>query len=616
MAATRRAGGDGRIASVIRIVVALALLGALWFGTVDAVGRGSRDAEQRRLSDRLAVAKGFATSVRDWLDAGRSEASSLSRAVGVAPASDALGELNTFIAQGHTFTRDAIVFSAGTVVAATGRYAALIGLRPRACVRSGESQTNLLAELVARTGSTPALSPVFDVPGACRPAVAIVAGAGQFVVVVVGDVADLSARLAAGGRIADTSAVGARSSSDVSLGGTRIVLITPALDVDPSTGIVAAPAYAPQLIRTVAGGGTPITRESIGPGGDAAVIAALAPLGNGWFVLLEQDAALYDIPVQERPAGIVASVLTIAFAIVFALIAFFDIRRRRAHRRAEVAKNALFSIAGHELRTPLTVLNGFTDMLSKNWTQLDDERRRSLVDRMVPQARRLTRLVERLLVAASIEAETHVRPDMQEMDPAPVIVSVAEEFQLESPLHTFVLDLSQSAHIFGDPAAFEQIMRHLVENAVKYSPGGGHVWIRVVADKRNVHVVIEDEGVGLPSDHSRIFESFAQGESVTTRVHDEGGVGLGLFIVRTLAGEMGGYVRAQPREEKGSRFVLSLRRANESSPATPDRGLVTPVQPADRRSRPKRNPREPSQGFVPGPMLRTGQQVRSAERDP
>ena len=73
-----------------------------------------------------------------------------------------------------------------------------------------------------------------------------------------------------------------------------------------------------------------------------------------------------------------------------------------------------------------------------------------------------------------------------------------------------------------------------------------------------IEMVVEDEGVGLPAEIDKIFEPFVQGEAVNTRTYDEGGVGLGLFIVRRTVEMMNGRVRAERRTPRGSRFVVSL----------------------------------------------------------
>jgi signal transduction histidine kinase len=568
-----------RVSGFGRLTIAIVLLALVWFATIKAVDRGTRTADQRRASDRAAVAAGFAGSIGTWLDAGRTEVVALGRQVGSLPKSGLRPVLQSYLSGQRTFTRNVLVFQGSTVMGATGRLELFTDSQPASCTRTDEKGASVrddgLTQLLTRTRSTrdPVTSQIFDVPGSCEPAIATAVLSGQYVVVSLGNLADATARLEGGSLIADQTSGGDR--------GTRVYFISGPLALEPRLGIVSTPASASTFIASASKGGDRVSRYSAGT---ADVLAAYAPVSGGGAVVLEQDAAVFDIELQNRPSILVASTLTIVFAIVFALLALFDIRRARERRRAEAAKNAFFSIAGHELRTPLTVLSGFADTLSAHWDQLAERNRRALVDRMTPQTRRLERLVQRLLVAASIQAETHTRPVMRGVQVFPVLVEVVERFAPEAPLHEFILRKDGLELVAeADPEALATVVDHLIDNAVKYSPSGGRVWVRAVERDKTIEVVVEDEGIGLPSDHSRIFDQFVQGESVTKRVHDEGGVGLGLFIARTLVRDMRGSIRAEPREGSGSRFVVSLARSRTSAPLAPstsgvamrdDRGLV------------------------------------------
>jgi signal transduction histidine kinase len=567
-------GRAGRIARGVgglgRIALALGLLAVVWFGTVTAVDRGSREADDRRIQDREALAAGFAASIGDWLAAGREEVQQLSRQVsaGSGPAQQAA--IQTFLRQRRTFTRSVMVFAGSRVASASPDRTVLVGLHPVACTRTtpdgaAVTETDLDAVVEqARTRRGAVVSRMFDVPGPrCDTGAVVALAAGPSVFVVVGDVEDARERVSAGSLIA--------------AGGTRVRLISRDVGLDPND---ADPSAVPSRLKGLAEeakeAGDPIRgRYQVG---SADVVGVVAPIGDGWYVALEQDAAVFDIELQNRPSLLVASVLTVVFGVVFLLVAYFDVRRRRAQRRSDVAKNAFFSIAGHELRTPLTSLKGFAEMLSMNWNDLDEDRRRTLVDRMAPQTRRLDRLVERLLVAASIQAETHIRPQIRDIDPIPSLEQAAEQFRSEAPLHEFIVKHGRKVGLAqADPRALDQVLQHLVENAVKYSPSGGRVWLGAQRSKRGVELVVQDEGIGLPSDHRSIFDKFVQGESVTKRVHDEGGVGLGLYIVRTLVTDMGGSVRAEPSETGGARFVVTLRPAAMVS-GNGHRGTRRPVQ--------------------------------------
>jgi signal transduction histidine kinase len=572
------------VAGLGRLALVVALLAVLWIGTVKGVERASRGADERRAADRSALARAFAESVGGWLDAGSAEASALARTVGAAPVDQARPAIETFLRTDRTFTRSALVFAGTTVAAASSDADTLVGLRPQPCVRTDESGEPVaddgLNELVAAasSGGDAVVSRIFEIAGDCRPVAAVAVRAGTTVAVVVGDLADLSDRLLAGSLITDDTPGDTRGSAGLPPGGTRVIAISGDVAFEPRIGVTTVAPRMASFVSDAATGGDGRARIPLGSDedGGAAVLAAYAPVTAGWSVVLEQDAAVFDIELQNRPSLIVASVLTVVFAVVFGLLAVFDLRRRRAHRRAEVAKNAFFSIAGHELRTPLTVIKGFTEMLSDRWDDLDDDRRRTLAQRIVPQARRLDRLVERLLVAASIQAETHTRPQIGTVDVRAALEKGAERFRPQAPLHTFVVDVDADVpSVVADAGALDQVLEHLLDNAVKYSPAGGIVRLSAHPDRRAVDILVEDEGVGLPADARRIFDKFVQGESVTKRVHDEGGVGLGLFIVRTLVEDMSGSVRAERAAPEGARFIVRLRAAHQRRTSVPDPAATT-----------------------------------------
>ena len=138
-----------------------------------------------------------------------------------------------------------------------------------------------------------------------------------------------------------------------------------------------------------------------------------------------------------------------------------------------------------------------------------------------------------------------------------------DDFAPMAPLHEFVVDAEPDETARADTRALDQILDQLVDNAVKYSPSGGTVRVGASRRRGRVEIFVEDDGVGLPSDTRDIFDAFAQGESVEGRVHDEGGVGVGLYIVRTLTEQLGGSVRAERPAKGGARFVVTLRAAGE-----------------------------------------------------
>jgi signal transduction histidine kinase len=142
----------------------------------------------------------------------------------------------------------------------------------------------------------------------------------------------------------------------------------------------------------------------------------------------------------------------------------------------------------------------------------------------------------------------------------------AVAFRPLSERHTLIADIPDDlppAH--GDMTATDVIVGQLLENAYKYSPGGGTVTVRARPSGEWIEVTVDDEGIGIaPGDHERIFERFVQGEAGDRRRF--GGIGLGLYIVRQLARAQGGEVAASTRDGGGTQMRLQLRRADLPGP--------------------------------------------------
>jgi signal transduction histidine kinase len=277
-------------------------------------------------------------------------------------------------------------------------------------------------------------------------------------------------------------------------------------------------------------------------------------------VVLPRPAASLAVTGDRATAAAgaaLAVVLAAAFVVIVAVYAL--LRRRTAH--VEESKKAFLAIAGHELRTPLTVMKGYTELLVERWDDVDDETRQSIVETVSVQVRNLEHLVERLLLGAQLEAGVAPSTAQETVALRPLLEEQARHQRGVAPTHQFVVEAADGISVRGDATALNHVVTNLVENAVKYSPEGGTVTMRAAeAERDRVRLTVDDEGIGLPSDLDIIFEKFVQREAVDRRVHDEGGVGLGLYIVRTLVEQMGGTVRAERRSPKGSRFVVTLRR--------------------------------------------------------
>ncbi|TML62965.1 MAG: hypothetical protein E6G17_07275 [Actinobacteria bacterium] len=234
-------------------------------------------------------------------------------------------------------------------------------------------------------------------------------------------------------------------------------------------------------------------------------------------------------------------------------------------QRATVAEEKLSSRATflvqaeHQLKTPLTVLEGASMTLLDRWRELPDHHRVQLLTMLVRNARDMARRVDELLVEARSDVQTReLVPTSVEL--APLVKMLAEAFGSVSPSHEVVAEAPAGIFAWADPAPLYQVLGHLLDNATKYSPGGGTIRVRVTKTPQDAQIDVIDEGVGLPEGID-VFEPFLRGGS--NEVTATPGIGLGLHIVRNLIVAMGGSVTARRNKTRGSTFTVRL-------PAAPD----------------------------------------------
>lgn len=269
-------------------------------------------------------------------------------------------------------------------------------------------------------------------------------------------------------------------------------------------------------------------------------------------------------PVEEVPADRnrdEVGDLTRAFATM----------QRRLHQQEE-ARRAFVSTASHELRTPVASLQGMLELLDDELAHgdVDAAQAREQVARALAQARRLGRLASDLLDLSRIDAEVALRSEPVEL--SELSRAVLAEFEQgtghREPRPAPLLDgdgpPARGTWAVADPGAVAQILRILLDNAVRASPPGEpvHVTVRPAPAGGPAALSVRDGGPGIaPQERERVFRRFARGSTA-----NGAGFGLGLAIGRELAERMGGSLVLEEAGPPGATFTLRLPPAPDDHP--------------------------------------------------
>jgi two-component system sensor histidine kinase KdpD len=285
---------------------------------------------------------------------------------------------------------------------------------------------------------------------------------------------------------------------------------------------------------------------------DQDIVREMLLAGASGYILKDSDGDEILHAVMEAAQGGAMLSAHVTPSVIEELTESLE-RERRHTKKLEVAQAALVERSAlrhdlvarlsHELRTPVTVILGIAQTMAKGNAAPQDQS--ELLDRLVSRAQDLARLVERFELTIDVALTERV-------DVASVARQVAESSDRTRVEADHVLPVANL-----NPAAARRILEELIDNALRFSPDGAPVTIRVRLSSGVIEVRVSDRGSGIgQADAERIFGPLEQVEELNVRVHQ--GAGIGLALARTAARAMGGDVVLERSAPGSSTFLWTI----------------------------------------------------------
>jgi signal transduction histidine kinase len=337
---------------------------------------------------------------------------------------------------------------------------------------------------------------------------------------------------------------------------------------------IAGHATANEAVRIVRGDGSAVIVEvSASPVLDSkGHVTAAVSVVQDITERAEQEAERARLLANERAA--LAALATTARAE--------SVARARAEE-SDRRKEEFLAMLAHELRNPLAALTNAFALWDRGTTA--GSYGRTLRETCTRQVRHLTRMVDDLLDVSRVSS-SRVELRKQRLDLGAVLRSAVESVQpmLDDRKHWVSVQLEAGELVLdADPTRLEQVVCNLLINAAKYTPSGGRIWLRARREKRDgapwVAIHVKDTGVGLSEDMlSKVFDLFVQVDTSLQR--SEGGLGIGLTLVKGLVEAHGGSVWATSEGlGKGSEFIVRLPLSTtREAAAVPPQSAPLPAQ--------------------------------------
>lgn len=259
---------------------------------------------------------------------------------------------------------------------------------------------------------------------------------------------------------------------------------------------------------------------------------------------------------KQIPVAVTVSPIMLNDRPVGAIEIFRDISQEY---EVDQMKSEFISLASHQLRTPLTAIKTYSHMLATGFSGELTKSQQDFMDIILGSIDRMNELINTLLDISRIEEgrlmitqrTIKLKEIMQEIVTELKPAAKAKQIKLEFHANT------DDSSALTDPLLVKEVCANLLSNAIKYTPDKGSVTVSLAAADKHFIIKIRDTGYGIPkSEQKRVFSKFFRAENILNK--DTSGTGLGLYLVKQIAENLGGDISFKSAESKGSEFTFSL----------------------------------------------------------
>ena len=215
------------------------------------------------------------------------------------------------------------------------------------------------------------------------------------------------------------------------------------------------------------------------------------------------------------------------------------------------------SDASHELRTPIAIIQGYTEMLER-WGKDDPAILEESINSLSQETASMKDLLEKLLFLSRSDKKT-LKVEKEMFDLSALCHEVVKETGFIDDEHTIVPKITDNIMLSGDKGLIKELLRILVDNALKYTPEGGTITVGCTISKQNIILSVQDTGIGIAHEHiAHLFERFYRVDEARNK--STGGTGLGLAIAEQIVKVHGAQISVTSEIDEGTQFLIFFER--------------------------------------------------------